>query len=88
MMKLLTTAAGLLFAIGIVTTLILGIKSPSSAFGQAIKQLRKARSMSYAQLMTVKSQKEPVRTKVFIAEDGAAQRIDGPRRVGPSRDDL
>jgi outer membrane lipoprotein-sorting protein len=69
-MKLMTTAAGLLLTLGVLTMLVLGIKAPSSAFGQAIKQVREARSMSYAELMTIKGQKEPVRTKEFIAEDG------------------
>jgi outer membrane lipoprotein-sorting protein len=70
MMKLMTTAAGLLLTIGAVTMLMLASKAPSSAFGQAIKQVREARSMSYAELLTIKDRKEPVRTKVFIAEDG------------------
>jgi len=69
-MKLITTAAGLLLTVSMATLLILTVKSPSSAFGQALKQVREARSMSYAELITVKGQPQPVRTRVFIAEDG------------------
>jgi len=69
-MKLITTAAGLLLTVSMATLLVLTIKSPSSAFGQALKQVREARSMSYAELITVKGQPQPVRTRVFIAEDG------------------
>ena len=70
MMKLMTTAAGLLVTVSTVTVLVLGTKSPSSAFGQAIKQLREARSMSYTELLTMKGEQEPIRTKEYIAEDG------------------
>jgi outer membrane lipoprotein-sorting protein len=68
--KVLTTAASLLFLVGTATLLTLAIKTPSSAFGQALRQLREARSMSYAGLMTVPGQQQPIRTRVFIAEDG------------------
>ncbi len=69
-MKLLTTAAGLLLIAGMATLFLLAVKAPSSAFGQALKQVREARSLSYAELITIKGQEQPVRTKVVIAEDG------------------
>ena len=72
-MRFLTTAAGLLLMVGAVTLLVLTPKAPSSAFGQAIKQVRQARSMSYATSMTVAGEKEPIRTKEFIAEDGRSR---------------
>jgi outer membrane lipoprotein-sorting protein len=68
--KTITAAASLLFIVGTATLVTLGIKTPSSAFGQALKQLREARSMTYVQLMTIKGQQQPVRTRVFIAENG------------------
>ena len=70
MMKAITTAASLLFIAGTATLLTLAIKTPSSAFGQALKQLREARSMSYVGLITVQGQQQPIRTRVFVAEDG------------------
>ena len=68
--KALATAASLLFLVGTATLLTLAIRTPSSAFGQALRQLREARSMSYSGLMTVPGQQQPIRTRVFIAEDG------------------
>lgn len=69
-MKFVTTAAGLLITVGLATLLALSFQTPASAFGQAIKQVREARSISYVDLMTVKGQEDPIRTRVFIAEDG------------------
>jgi outer membrane lipoprotein-sorting protein len=69
-MKAITAAASLLFIAGTATLLTLTIKTPSSAFGQAVRQLREARSMSYSELITVQGQQQPVRTKVIVAEDG------------------
>jgi len=69
-MKATMTAASLLFIVGTATFLTLAIKTPSSAFGQALRQLREARSMSYAGLITVQGQQQPIRTRVFVAEDG------------------
>jgi outer membrane lipoprotein-sorting protein len=70
MMKLMTTAAGLLLTASLATLLVLAPKAPSSAFGQAVKQVREARSMSYTQLLTVEGAKEPIRSKEFVAADG------------------
>lgn len=69
-MKTILTAASVLFIVTTATFLTLAIKTPSSAFGQALRQLREAHSMSYAELITVPGQKQPVRTKVFVAENG------------------
>jgi outer membrane lipoprotein-sorting protein len=68
--KVLTTAASLLFLVGTATLLTLALRTPSSAFGQALRQLREARSMSYSGQMTVPGLQRPIRTRVFIAEDG------------------
>jgi outer membrane lipoprotein-sorting protein len=72
-MRFLTTAAGLLLMVGAVSLLVLSPKAPSTAFGQAIKQVRLAHSMSYTTQMTVAGQKEPIRTKEFIAADGRSR---------------
>jgi outer membrane lipoprotein-sorting protein len=69
-MKTMMTAASLLFLVGTATLLTLAIKTPSSAFGQALKELREARSMTYVELITVPGQQQPIRTRVFVAEDG------------------
>jgi outer membrane lipoprotein-sorting protein len=76
-MKTMMTAASLLFIVGAATLLTLAINTPSSAFGQALRQLREARSMSYVELITVKDQRQPVRTRVFVAEDGR-KRLEAP----------
>lgn len=70
LMKLIGTAASLLLAVSMAILLILANKSPSSAFGQALKQLREARSMSYTELIAVKGQPRPVEVREFVAEDG------------------
>ncbi|HUE13658.1 MAG TPA: hypothetical protein VMR25_05805 [Planctomycetaceae bacterium] len=78
-MRTITAAASLLFIVGTATLLTLSIKTPSSAFGQAVRQLREARSMSYAELITVHGQRQPIRTKVIVAEDGRKrQEIETP----------
>jgi outer membrane lipoprotein-sorting protein len=83
--KVLTTAASLLFVVGTATLLTLAIRTPSSAFGQALRQLRNARSMSYSGLMTVPGQQQPIRTRVFIAEDGRKrQEMESPEIGKPS----
>lgn len=69
-MKITATAAALLLMASIATLLILAARSPSSAFGQAIKQVREARSMSYSQFMKMDGRDELIVTKNFIAEDG------------------
>jgi outer membrane lipoprotein-sorting protein len=74
-MKLLTTAAGLALSLGLVTLVTLSIRPSSSAFaqaayGQAIKQVSQARTLSYIQSLTIEGKEQPVRTKDFIAEDG------------------
>ncbi len=70
LMKLIATAAGLLLTLSMAILLTLAIKSPSSAFGQALKQLRESHSMSYTELITVKGQQQPVKVRGFVAEDG------------------
>lgn len=70
LMKLITTAAGLLLTASLVILLTLALKSPSSAFGQALKQLRESHTMSYTQLITAKGQQQPAKVRDFIAEDG------------------
>lgn len=70
MMRFTTTAAALVFTASLATLLILAAKSPSAAFGQAIKQVRDARSMTYTQRMVVEGKDKPIVTKSFIAEDG------------------
>ena len=50
--------------------LILAARSPSSAFGQAIRQVRDARSIVYTQQMKVEGKDKLITTKNFIAEDG------------------
>jgi outer membrane lipoprotein-sorting protein len=69
-MKLITMAAGLLLAVSMASMLILAAKSPSLALGQALKQLREAHSMSYCELITVKSQQRAFVVRNFIAGDG------------------
>jgi outer membrane lipoprotein-sorting protein len=69
-MKFITAAAGLLLTVSMVALLILTTTSPSSVFGQALKHMRETRSMSYTELITLKGQQRPIRTRVFIAEDG------------------
>lgn len=68
--KLTATAAALLLTASMATLLILAMKSPSSAFGQVIKQVREARSMSYTQLMKLDGRAQLITTSNFIAEDG------------------
>ena len=70
MKKLITTAAGLLLTASLAILLILAFKSPSSAFGQALKQLRESHSMSYTESITVKGQQRPVKVRDLVAEDG------------------
>lgn len=43
---------------------------PSSAWAQAIQQVREARSLSYTELLTVRGEQQPIKVRVFIAEDG------------------
>jgi outer membrane lipoprotein-sorting protein len=69
-MKFTATAAALLLTASIAILLIPAMKSPSSAFGQVIKQVRAARSMSYTQLIKVDGNEQLITTKNFIAEDG------------------
>jgi len=42
----------------------------SNAWAQAIKQVREAKSLSYTELLTLKGQEQPVKTRNFIATDG------------------
>ena len=69
-MKIVAMAACLLLTLSAAILLTPTIIPPSSAFGQALKQLREARSMSYSQLMTIEGQSRPNRSKNFISEDG------------------
>src|SRR4051794_31156188 len=69
-MKLITTAAALVLVASSIAMLGLALNSPSSAFGQPLKQVREARSMSYSQSQTMAGQQQPISTRVFIAENG------------------
>ena len=57
-------------AAAVVVVVALRWMQASNAWAQAIKQVREARSMSYSELITLKGQPQPARTRVFIAEDG------------------
>ena len=70
LMKLIATAAGLLLTVSMASLLILVIKSPSLAFGQALKQLREGHSISYTELIAVKGKQQPTKVRNFVAEDG------------------
>jgi outer membrane lipoprotein-sorting protein len=83
-MKVITAAASLLFIVGTATLLTLTIKTPSSAFGQAVRQLREVRSMSYTELITVPGQQQPIRTKVFVAADGRKRQEMETPQIGKS----
>jgi outer membrane lipoprotein-sorting protein len=63
-------AAGLLLTVVTAIALSVAVKSPSSAFGQVLKQIREASSMSYTQFMTVEGQPGEIVTKVFVSPDG------------------
>jgi outer membrane lipoprotein-sorting protein len=43
---------------------------PTSAWAQAIQQVREASTLTYTQLLTIKGQEQPVKTRTFIAADG------------------
>jgi outer membrane lipoprotein-sorting protein len=68
-MKFYTTAAAVFLVASVATLLGLALNSPSSAFGQALKQVREARSMSFSQLQSDGKQLA-INTKVYLAEDG------------------
>jgi len=70
-MRIMTTAGGLLATATVVTLLVFHpINGPSSAFGQALKQVREARSISFTEVLAQKDGKEPIRVKKWIAADG------------------
>jgi outer membrane lipoprotein-sorting protein len=68
-MKFYTTAAAVFLVASLAALLGLALNSPSSAFGQALKQVREARSMSFSQLQSDGKQLA-INTKVYLAEDG------------------
>jgi outer membrane lipoprotein-sorting protein len=69
-MRITAAAAGLLLTVATGIVLSLAVKPPSSAFGQVLKQIRGASSMSYTQFMTVEGQPGEIVTKVFVSPDG------------------
>ncbi|HEX4412648.1 MAG TPA: hypothetical protein VH107_03400 [Lacipirellulaceae bacterium] len=68
-MKVLTTAAAVLLVGGSIMLLGLALNSPSSAFGQAIRQVRAAQSITYSQSQ-IRKGNPPIDTRMFIAADG------------------
>jgi outer membrane lipoprotein-sorting protein len=68
--RLAAAVAGLLLTVVTAVVLSVAVKPPSSAFGQVLKQIRDASSMSYTQVMTVEGQPGEIVTKVFVSPDG------------------
>jgi hypothetical protein len=66
MVKCLSTAAALVILGG--ATLLL--QSSPSAYGEVIKQLREARSFSYAKHIDIEGNPKPIEVKIMVAEDG------------------
>src|SRR5215471_11600716 len=62
-------AAILLMVVGASVVLFMD-RGASPAFGQALKQVREARSISYTQTATSEDRQRPAITKELIAEDG------------------
>ena len=75
-MKLAALAASLLLVMSLAALLIPIVESASASlafgnlFGQAVKQMRQAQSMSYLQQIAIQGKPQPIVTKEFVAEDG------------------
>lgn len=82
LMKLFGTAAGLLLVATTASLLILVVKTPASAFAQAVQQVRESPSLSYLEVLTVKGQDEAITTQVYVAADGRKRtEVRGPGGV-------
>ncbi len=66
LMKSVSTVAAVVIVVG--GTLLL--QSSPSAYGEAIKQLREARSFTYVKHIYTEGKTKPIETKVMVAEDG------------------
>ncbi|MEX2114945.1 MAG: hypothetical protein WD845_17260 [Pirellulales bacterium] len=69
-MKLFATAATLLVLATLTVVVSQVTNAPSSAFGEALSQLRGAKAMSYTETIAIEGQPRIVSTKSFVAEDG------------------
>lgn len=77
-MRIFTTAAALLVLVSLVFLTAQVTRTPPSAFGNALMQLRGEGAISYVQTIAVEGKPHLVKTKTFVSEDGRMRTEQGP----------